>query len=161
MGKSAAHKHTSPKQRKITPDSLADRRLILVVDDAQYVLRVADAILTRGGFEVIGARTGHAALEAVRLKPGRIAAVLLDVHLPDLDGISLIPMLREADPDLAVIVTSGYLDGNGFGESGPRVSFLQKPYKCHELVAAVQAALSRTKASTRPASFPVRAQSAA
>jgi two-component system KDP operon response regulator KdpE len=135
--------------------------VILVVDNAEYVLRVADAILTRGGFEVIGTRTGHAALEAVRLKPGRIASVLLDVHLPDLDGISLIPMLREADPDLAVILTSGYLDGNGFGESGPRVSFLQKPYKCHELIAAVQAALSRAKDTSRPASFAARERSAA
>ena len=146
---------------KITPDTLTDLRLILVVDHAEYVLRVADAILTRGGFEMIGARTGQVALEAVRLKPGRIAAVLLDVHLPDLDGISLIPMLREADPDLAVILTSGYLDGNGFGQFGPRVSFLQKPYKCHELIAAVQAALSRAKDTSRPASFPVRERSAA
>ena len=143
------------------PDSPQDHRLILVVDDEEYVVRLADAILTRRGFEVIGARTGHGALEAVKLKQGRIAAVLLDVHLPDLDGISLIPMLRKTDPDIGIILTSGYLGDDESGQFGPRVSFLQKPYKCHELLAAVEAALIRAKASSRQASIPVRARSAA
>jgi DNA-binding response OmpR family regulator len=132
-----------------------------VVDDEECILRLVGEILTRSGFEVIGARTGQAALEAFKLKAGRIAAVLLDVHLPDLDGVSLIPMLRETDSDIGIILTSGYLGENGFETFGGRVSFLQKPYKSYELVAAVDAALTRTTASSRPASFPVRARSAA
>lgn len=146
---------------QITPDALPDRRLILVIDDAEYVVRLDNAILTREGFEVIGARTGQAALDAVKLKAGQIAVVLLDVHLPDLDGISLIPMLRQADPDAGIILTSGYPGENRFAPFGRRVSFLPKPYKSDELIAAVDAALNRAAVSSHPASFPDRGRSAA
>jgi DNA-binding response OmpR family regulator len=142
-------------------DSPRDDRMILVVDDEECILRLVGEILARSGFEVIGARTGQAALEAFKLKPGWIAAVLLDVHLPDLDGISLIPMLRETNLNIAIILTSGYRGENRSGQFGPQVSFLQKPYKSYELIAAVQMALTRAAASIRPASFPVRARSAA
>jgi DNA-binding NtrC family response regulator len=115
---------------------------VLVVDDEEFVLKLVGAILTRSGFEVIGALTARAALDAVKLSPGRIGVVLLDVHMPDIDGLSLIPMLRETDPDISVILTSGYLVENGFQRFGRQVSFLQKPYSCNHLTAAVEAALT-------------------
>lgn len=117
------------------------RPVVLVVDDEEYVLKLADAILTRGGFEVIGARTSRAALDALKLTPGRIAVVLLDFHMPDIDGLSLVPLLRETDKHVSIILTSGYLGENGFQGFGPQVSFLQKPYNCDALTAAVEAAL--------------------
>jgi DNA-binding NtrC family response regulator len=114
---------------------------VLVVDDEEYVLKLVGAILTRSGFEVIAARTARAALDAVTLNPGRVAVVLLDIHMPDIDGLALIPMLRETDPDISVILTSGYLLENGFEKFGRQISFLQKPYSCNHLTAAVEAAL--------------------
>jgi DNA-binding NtrC family response regulator len=116
--------------------------MILVVDDEEYVIKLAAAILTRSGFNVIGARSGQAALEAVKRKEGEIAVALLDVRMPDIDGISLIPMLRETDPNISIILTSGYLGENVLSQFGPEVSFLQKPYNLDELIAAVEAAIT-------------------
>ncbi len=115
--------------------------MILVVDDEEAIVRLEDAILTRSGFEVVVARTGKAALDTVKLKEGRIAVALLDVRMPGIDGISLIPMLREADPNIAIVLTSGYLGENVLSQFEPEISFLQKPFTCDELLAAVEAAL--------------------
>jgi two-component system cell cycle sensor histidine kinase/response regulator CckA len=116
--------------------------MILVVDDEEYVLRLADAILTRSGFDVLIARKGQAALDAARMNAGRIGVVLLDIYMPDIDGIALVPMLLETDPNIGIVLTSGYLGENVLSKFGPGVSFLQKPYNVDKLIAAVEAALA-------------------
>jgi len=67
-------------------------RTVLIVDDQATFRRFARAILEAAGFEIVGeAADGASALEAVaRLRP---AAVLLDVHLPDLDGFGVAEQL--------------------------------------------------------------------
>lgn len=116
--------------------------MILVVDDEEYVAKLAKAILTRSGFRVEIAKTGQAALEAVQENSGKLALTLLDVRMPDIDGISLLPLLREADPNMKVILTSGYIGENVLSQFDSEIGFLQKPYNVDGLTAAVEAALN-------------------
>ena len=116
--------------------------MILVVDDEEYVAKLAKAILNRSGFEVAIARTGKAALDTVREKAGKVALTLLDVRMPDIDGLSLLPLLREADPKMKVILTSGYIGENVLSQFDQEVGFLQKPFNVDGLNAAVEAALN-------------------
>jgi two-component system, NarL family, response regulator DevR len=79
-------------------------RLLIVDDDASF-RRIAVDLLQLRGFEVVGdARTASEAVVRVRaLQPD---AVLLDVHLPDGDGFTVVPALRLARPGLRVLLTS-------------------------------------------------------
>ena len=59
------------------------------------------------GFEVVGeAGDGKSAIEGITKT--RPAAVLLDLSMPDMDGLQAIPRIREGDPDVAIIVLSGF-----------------------------------------------------
>ena len=116
--------------------------MILVVDDEEYVAKLAKAILMRSGFDVTIAQSGRAGLEAVQAKAGRVALALLDVRMPDIDGLSLLPLLREADPNMKVILTSGYIGENVLSQFGDEVGFLQKRFNVAGLTAAVETALS-------------------
>jgi CheY-like chemotaxis protein len=78
---------------------------VLIVDDSAAFRSAVRALLTRRGYQVVGeADTAAHAVEAVeRLGPH---AVLLDVHLPDGSGFELAAALTDADPNLAVLLTS-------------------------------------------------------
>jgi DNA-binding NtrC family response regulator len=114
---------------------------ILVVDDEEYVVNLARAALARRGYDVIVARTANAALESVRANPGKIDLVLLDLRMPDKDGVDLLPILSEADPSLKFILSSGYFEPDVLSCADEGVIFLQKPYTVQKLTAAIEAAL--------------------
>ncbi len=81
------------------------QKTVLIVDDHAGFRRAARAVLEAEGFDVVGeSATGGEALEAAeRLRPG---LVLLDVGLPDLDGIEVAGRLTTRDRSLAVVLTS-------------------------------------------------------
>lgn len=84
---------------------------VVIVDDAAGFRRAARDLLERRGFKVVGeADSGAAALESVDLLAPD--AVLLDVHLPDENGFEVAVRLKEARPDLAVLLTSATFDEN-------------------------------------------------
>ena len=78
---------------------------VLIVDDHAGFRRAARAVLEAEGYDVIAeSSTGTEALDAVeRFRP---ALVLLDIGLPDIDGIEVAGLLTTADPSLAVVLTS-------------------------------------------------------
>ena len=62
-------------------------RHILVVDDEPQVLRLLSLVLSRGGYRVSAAGTGHRALELLRRDP--VDLVLTDIFMPDMDGLEV------------------------------------------------------------------------
>lgn len=108
---------------------------VLVVDDDFMVARVHRGFVEAvAGFEVVEvAHSGEAALAAVRrLKPD---LVLLDIHLPDMNGLDLLPILREEHPDLDVIVISAANEGETVRRAlrGGIVHYLLKPFSGADL----------------------------
>lgn len=114
------------------------RRTVLIVDDHEDFRRSATALLDAEGFEVVGAvADGGAVVEAVeRLRP---EVVLLDIQLPDLDGIAVAERLaRTENPPQVVLISSR--DAAAYGPrigSAPARGFLAK----RELSGASLAAL--------------------
>lgn len=102
----------------------------LVVDDDPQPRAAARRLLERLGFEVCEAQGGTEALELLRAEGSRFACVLLDLTMPGMDGHECLAGLREVQPELPVLVTSGYskreLDDASAG-------FLPKPYELDEL----------------------------
>ena len=81
---------------------------ILVVDDDQDICFHLSAILKEGGFNVLSAANGREAL--LKVKSTRPELVLLDLRLPDLDGMKVLERMKESDPGLDVIIITAFMD---------------------------------------------------
>jgi len=116
---------------------------VLVVDDEVSVLAVTSALLTRRGFSVTTVESGTQAIELFRANPSRFVLVLLDLTMPTMDGQATFRTLRELQPDVRVLLMSGYNEQEvtrlfvGRGLAG----FLQKPFRADELYDRVVATL--------------------
>ena len=116
---------------------------VLVVDDEETVRTLARKMLERAGFTVRTAADGREAVEAFRQAPDEIAAVLLDLTMPHMDGRQTLRELRRIKPGVRVVLSSGYTqqDAAGrFGEDAPD-GFIQKPYESAHLIAKVRGVL--------------------
>ena len=115
---------------------------ILVVDDEPQILRALRVVLRDAGFEVVPAETAAEALDRAAVRPPQ--AAIVDLMLPDLDGVEVTRSLREWS-EMPILVLSAV------GEEEQKVRALQagaddyitKPFGSRELVARLQAALRR------------------
>jgi CheY-like chemotaxis protein len=117
----------------------SDARLVVVADDDEDILMLVRATLSSGGYDVAVARNGAAALALLRER--RPAAVVLDIAMPELDGLEVLARLR-ADPetaDLPVVLLSARAQesdvarGYELGAS----KYVRKPFSPRELKDAV------------------------
>lgn len=125
---------------------------VLVVDDEPQLLRALVLSLTHRGFEVSTAADGARALAIV--ESGRPDLLLLDLGLPDMDGLEAIRRLRISHPGMPIIVLSarsGHGDKIVALDLGA-VDYVTKPFDMNELLARVRAVLRR---SSTPTSLPV------
>ena len=84
------------------------RNRVLIVDDELFFLEAIDEILRANDYETIRADDGASALE--HAADPSVSVVVLDVRLPDMDGISVLAKLRELRPELPVIMLSASTD---------------------------------------------------
>ena len=116
-------------------------RTILVVDDEESILQSLDGILTDEGFEVIRAGSGPAALQKIdEVLPD---LVLLDIWMPDMDGLEVLVKILEAYPRLQVIMMSGH----GTIETAVKATrlgaydFIEKPLSLEKVLLSINNAL--------------------
>lgn len=119
---------------------------ILVVDDEESIRYLAQATLKKTGLEVITANDGKEAVKIYKNKSKEINLVLMDLTMPKLSGEEAFKKLQEIQPDVKVVLSSGYSEQeatkkfNNIGLQG----FLQKPYKPVELIEKVRSILDAT-----------------
>jgi DNA-binding response OmpR family regulator len=117
-------------------------RLLLVEDDPKIGSGVCRA-LANGGYDTEWVTTGEAALEVVRTMPP--AMVLLDLGLPDIDGIEVCGLLRAALPTATIIMLTARADTIDVivGLDAGADDYVTKPFQTSELLARVRAHLRR------------------
>ena len=121
---SASSKH---RLQRIQQDQ--EGSLILVVDDEELVRSACCQSLRSLGYSVLPASGGREALDLFKQDPARIAAVILDMTMPDLDGVETFKLMREVRADVPVILTSGYSERDALARlDGTPADFLPKPY---------------------------------
>ncbi|HRI18362.1 MAG TPA: response regulator, partial [Burkholderiaceae bacterium] len=103
---------------------------ILVVDDEEIVRLPAQRILKRLGFDVIAVGSGSEAIDRVADPANEIRMALLDWRMPEMDGAETLAVLRQIDPELPVLVMSGYTESQTLSSfhDGPTPAFLAKPF---------------------------------
>ena len=123
---------------------------ILVVDDDEKIVHLVRTYLEREGYSVIGASDGVSALDAIaRLAP---SLAVLDLMLPEMDGLAVMRALRERDVTTPVLVLSarGTLEDRLRGFEGGADDYLPKPFSPAELVLRVKSILRRAAPEVRP-----------
>ena len=118
---------------------------ILVVDNETQVSKVIAEIIARGDLEVRIADNGYDALEIAESEPCSVAIV--DLKMPGLNGIETIQRLREIDPDMEMIVLTGYpsLDSSLSAIEHHVFGYLSKPADRHVILRMVERALERRR----------------
>jgi two-component system, cell cycle sensor histidine kinase and response regulator CckA len=115
---------------------------VLVVDDETAVRRVTARMLNSLGYDAIEASDGEQALEFMRHCPPKLKAVLLDIAMPKLGGLDVLPVLREQHQDLPIVLMSGYDESRlASSVSSARLTFLRKPFRQDELRQALMRVL--------------------
>ncbi|KQP21982.1 response regulator [Pseudorhodoferax sp. Leaf267] len=118
------------------------RHKVLVVDDTPATRYSTCRVLRAAGFEVIEAETGEAGLAMARA--GDVSAVVLDVHLPDMDGFTVCRVLRERTETVVLPVvhlSATYIDSSDkvAGLNSGADAYLEHPVEPAILIATVQA----------------------
>ncbi|MFJ4925883.1 response regulator transcription factor [Streptomyces sp. NPDC088736] len=120
-----------------------DRGRVLVVDDDAAIRRSLERGLRLGGFTVDLADGGRPALDLARTRPPDV--IVLDISMPDLDGIEVCRTLRSEDNDIPVLMLSA-LDETADRIAGLQAGgddYLVKPFALQELVLRLEALLRR------------------
>ncbi|MEI9898505.1 MAG: CHASE domain-containing protein [Chthoniobacter sp.] len=113
---------------------------MLVVDDEETVRGITQRMLERVGFDVLAASNGQEALEIYRREGAHILGVLLDLTMPQLDGNATFTELRRLDPEVRVLLMSGFNEQDAIQRFAGKglAGFIQKPFKPETLYNKLQ-----------------------
>lgn len=117
-------------------------RHVLIVDDEKEICSILAMLLRQAGVASQFAQDGETALKMVRLTAPDL--VLTDICMPDMNGMALLERIKELDPDLPVVLITGYAEIRGAVEAMKRGAhdYLAKPFDHVEVLRVVHRALS-------------------
>ena len=120
---------------------------VLLVDDEEMIIEVGQAMLEKLGYRVVVAKGGQQAVDTVTKKGDGIDLVILDLIMPGIDGGKAFDLIREIQPGMPMMLSSGYsLSGqaNDIMRRGCN-EFIQKPFNISELSQKVRKILDEAK----------------
>ena len=131
-----------------------DGDTILLVEDEPSLRKLALAVLSQGGYNVLPAGSGKEALQIANSLTVEPALLLTDVVMPEMSGMELADDLHRKWPGLVVLYTSGYTDHALLQRStlNRDMAFLQKPYMPGSLLEHVAAVLEDRQQAATPGS---------
>jgi len=118
---------------------------ILVIDDEQIMRDGCSRILSRDGWSVVCAENGNQGLEEIKGRPENVDVILLDLMMPGMSGMDVLDHIRTFDPNLLVIVITGYATVESAVEAMKKgaYDFIPKPFTPDQLRIVVRRALER------------------
>ncbi|MBN2467810.1 MAG: response regulator, partial [Deltaproteobacteria bacterium] len=123
------------EEEEFSTKVLKGKESILLVDDEEMVAKVNEELLRILGYEVMVANSGKEALEIYRYHQKQIDMIILDMIMPDMSGSETYDHLKELNPDVKVLLSSGYsVDGQASDilKRGCK-GFIQKPFTVMQL----------------------------
>ena len=127
---------------------MADDRTLLVVDDEEVVCQACRRIFSRQGFQVEVNTDARQGLAWATEKDYSI--ILLDIKMPNMDGIEFLERLREKKPDVPVLIITGYpsIPNASAAMRLGACDYVTKPFTSEEITWAVQRVLSTNQMAT-------------
>ena len=133
------------EEKELAEHLLKGTGTILLVDDEDMIINVGEDMLETIGYEVILAKNGKEAVEVYRKNMQRIDMVILDMIMPDMGGGETYDRMKEINPNIKVLLSSGYsIDGEATEilERGCN-NFIQKPFDIKELSKKIREVLDK------------------
>src|SRR3954466_6022834 len=117
---------------------------VLIVDDDPVARRLVENMVSRAGYETVTAEGGDPALAVLTGGKTRIDCVVLDLVMPDLDGLGVLAKMREAELDVPVIVQTahGGIDNVVNAMRAGAIDFVVKPVGAERLYVSLRNALA-------------------
>ena len=143
----ASSRQIAGEVREGSNDLISGSGVILLVDDEPLILDTASEMLKMLGYTVFLAPTGQEAVSIYMEKHNVVDLVILDMILPGMNGAQILKLLKEINPDVRVILSSGYsMQGDAcevmdMGCAG----FIQKPYSFADLSALVSQSIHSSR----------------
>ncbi len=124
------------EQEKSVPDAIiSGTGRVLLIDDEEMIINVADDMLHRLGYEVMVARSGKQAVEIFKANKNNIDVVILDMIMPDMGGSETFDALKVIRPDIKVLLSTGYSIAGEASDIMDRGcdGFIQKPFNVKQI----------------------------
>jgi len=117
---------------------------VLVVEDEELVRNMSEVMLKDIGFEVLSAENGAVAVEMFRQNMNEIRVVLMDVIMPEMDGMTAMLAIQRIKPDTRFVIMSGFAFEHRRDEflKAGACGFIAKPFRNYELMKAVEDGLT-------------------
>jgi signal transduction histidine kinase len=132
--------HDEPSPEEERHEAWHAQGKVLLVEDEESARELARIVLERAGIEVVEAVDGIEALTIFSAQPEGYSCVLLDLTMPNMDGVETYSRLRVIRPDIQVVLCSGFPEQaamSRFADLG-LAGFLKKPYDPDELLECLQ-----------------------
>ena len=142
-------KHTLDKPIRVNN---ASANTVLVIDDDTIVRDVACQLLEKCGYTILESSNGAAGVDVFEQHANQVFAVLLDMNMPGLSGEDTYLRLTEIDPNVKVIISSGFTGDDTVQRilQNPQVALLKKPYTQKELVDVLSCITTTTLTEPKP-----------
>ncbi|MDX1494498.1 MAG: response regulator [Longimicrobiales bacterium] len=124
-----------------------DRRpVVFFVDDEQGVRHIANRLLRKRGFDMIGASSAAEAAEIIESFEGDIDALLMDINLPDGWGALVAQRLMSVRPEMAIVYTTGFAEVDPILSGGLNSAqyVIRKPFTGDHLADVLRSAIAAT-----------------
>ncbi|MEQ9497446.1 MAG: response regulator [Deltaproteobacteria bacterium] len=113
---------------------MTTKPVVLIVDDEPFLLDIVRRVLVRNGYTVLSAADGSEAIALYRASDVPIAAVVLDLSMPGMDGVDTYLELRKIDENVRVLLASGYGEIDTRERAGRQLDCIGKPYSPSVLI---------------------------
>jgi DNA-binding NtrC family response regulator len=124
---------------------MTENARILIIDDDENIRRVLETILTDEGYSVECAETANRGIE--KSEDGFFNIALVDVRLPDMEGIELLPKLRSTKPKMRKIIVTGYptLQNAISAVNNGANAYVMKPFDVEKILNTIKEQLLKQK----------------
>lgn len=121
--------------------------LVWIIDDDRSIRWVLEKALQQAGLETISFESGEKALNALTATEGKPRAVISDVRMPGIDGLTLLGKIHAEYPDLPIVIMTAHsdLESAVSAYQGGAFEYLPKPFDVDEAVAVMQRALAHAE----------------
>ena len=133
------------EEKKLPEAVLKGTETILLVDDEDIIVSIGEKILKRMGYDVITAKNGKEAIELYKENKARVDIVVLDMIMPEMGGGETYDRLKEINPNVRVLLSSGYSIEGQASEILKRGcdGFIQKPFRMRLLSRKIRELLDK------------------
>jgi len=133
------------QKKHLGREALKGSETLLLIDDEDIIIDIGGKILERLGYRVLMARSGKEAIEIYRANKSKINMVILDMIMPDMGGGETYDRLKKINPEIKVLLSSGYSINGQASEIMNRGcnGFIQKPFNVEQLSRKIREILGK------------------